>query len=45
MESDRTVTEIAQLTGYADVFYFSKVFHKELGCSPSEYRKAYVPGI
>lgn len=44
-ESDRTVTEIAQLTGYADVFYFSKVFHKELGCSPSEYRRAYVPGI
>lgn len=44
-ETDKTVTEIAQLTGYTDVFYFSKVFHKELGCSPSEYRRTYVPGI
>lgn len=44
-ETDRSVTEIAQLTGFMDVFYFSKVFHKELGCSPSEYRKTYVPGI
>lgn len=45
METDKTVTEIAQLTGYADVFYFSKVFHRELGCAPSEYRRTYVPGI
>lgn len=44
-ETDRSVTEIAQMTGFMDVFYFSKVFHRELGCSPSEYRRTYVPGI
>lgn len=44
-ETDRPVTEIAQLTGFSDVFYFSKVFHAQQGCSPSEYRKTYIPGI
>lgn len=44
-ETDKSVTEIAQLTGFADVFYFSKVFRREQGCSPSEYRRSYVPGI
>lgn len=45
METDRSITEIAQLTGFTDVFYFSKVFRKARGCSPSEYRRTYVPGI
>lgn len=44
-ETDRSVAEIAQLTGFSDVFYFSKVFHAEQGCSPSEYRRTYIPGI
>lgn len=44
-ETDRSVTEIAQLTGFSDVFYFSKVFCAEQGCSPSEYRRTYIPGI
>ncbi len=44
-ESDRSVTEIAQLTGFSDVFYFSKVFRAKQGCSPSEYRRTYIPGI
>lgn len=44
-ETDRPVTEIAQLTGYSDVFYFSKVFHAEQGCPPGEYRRTYIPGI
>ncbi len=44
-ETDRTITEIAQMTGFSEVFYFSKVFRKERGCSPSEYRRTYVPGI
>lgn len=45
METDRTVTEIAQTTGFTDVFYFSKIFRRECGCPPSEYRRTYVPGI
>lgn len=44
-ETDTSVTEIAQMTGFSDVFYFSKVFRGEQGCSPSEYRRTYIPGI
>lgn len=44
-ETDVSVTEIAQLTGFSDVFYFSKVFRAGQGCSPSEYRRTYIPGI
>ena len=44
-ETDKPIGEIAQLTGFSDVFYFSKTFRRERGCSPSEYRKTYVPGI
>lgn len=44
-ETDKPVTEIAQLAGFSDVFYFSKVFHAQQGCSPGEYRRTYIPGI
>ncbi len=44
-ETNKPVAEIAQLAGFSDVFYFSKVFHRKKGCSPNEYRKTYVPGI
>lgn len=44
-ETDTSVSEIAQMTGFSDVFYFSKVFRAEQGCSPSEYRRTYIPGI
>lgn len=44
-ETDKPIAEIAQITGFLDVFYFSKIFRKEHGCSPSEYRRTYIPGI
>lgn len=44
-ETNKPIAEIAQLSGFSDVFYFSKVFRRERGCSPSEYRRTYVPGI
>lgn len=31
------VSEIAELVGYADVFYFSKRFKKSYGCPPKDY--------
>ena len=39
--SDRSISinEISQLTGFYDQSYFSKVFSKEYGISPSEYRR------
>lgn len=33
------VKEIAQLLGYQDPYYFSRLFHKIMGIFPSEYRK------
>jgi len=36
---DATVAEIAECVGYADCFYFSRVFKKCTGVSPTAYRK------
>ena len=33
------VNEIAHIVGYDNPLYFSRLFHKHKGCSPSEYRK------
>ncbi|MDF2944888.1 MAG: hypothetical protein K0S01_3746 [Herbinix sp.] len=38
-QTDMPVTEIADLVGYNDLFYFSKAFRSYTGYSPSEYRK------
>ena len=40
-----SITEIAANTGFNDSNYYSKVFLKVKGCSPSEYRKRLIPGI
>ena len=37
--TNKTITEIAEETGYTDLFYFSKTFKKNNGISPNEYRK------
>ena len=34
------ISEIAYQCGFSDLYYFSKVFRKETGLSPSEYRKS-----
>lgn len=38
MESDRSVAEIAELTGYRSAWYFSRAFRRETGMAPTEYR-------
>ncbi|MGO4546934.1 helix-turn-helix domain-containing protein [Paenibacillus sp. 2TAB23] len=38
--SDRKIVEIAELTGYENQRYFSQVFKKMKGQTPSEYREA-----
>jgi AraC-like DNA-binding protein/ligand-binding sensor protein len=35
---NRPVAEIARLSGFEDPFYFSRIFHKRIGLSPSDYR-------
>ena len=34
------LTQIAELTGYADPKYMSRVFKEEVGMLPTEYRKS-----
>ncbi len=36
---NRPVAEIAAAVGFEDPFYFSRQFHKQVGQSPSDYRK------
>ena len=40
--TEYSVATIAELCGYKDGFYFSKVFHKLTGCSPSQFRNQTV---
>lgn len=39
--TNNTINEIAEKTGYQDTRYFSKIFRKSVGIKPSEYRKIY----
>lgn len=36
-EDKYKITDIAEMVGYSDVFYYSKRFKKAYGCSPKEY--------
>jgi len=38
--SDYSIAEIGELCGFADALYFSRVFKKHFGCSPSEFVKS-----
>lgn len=40
--SDATVQQIAQTVGMTDPFYFSRVFKKQCGISPTEYREKFI---
>lgn len=37
-----TVTEIGRIVGYENPLYFSRMFHKQKGVSPSAYRKLHL---
>jgi YesN/AraC family two-component response regulator len=36
-----SISRVATLSGYADYFYFNKLFKKNYGVTPSQYRKKY----
>jgi len=40
MYTDKSVKEISSIIGYDDQYYFSRLFAKETGISPSEYKKS-----
>ncbi len=37
-QTDLSVQEVASASGYIDPFYFSRIFRKNMGVSPTEYR-------
>ena len=39
--SGAAFSQIAAETGFSNLYYFSRVFKKEVGCTPSEYKEAY----
>ncbi len=41
-QSDRTVTDIALSVGFGSASYFTEIFHKFYGTSPTEYRRQYL---
>jgi len=43
-QSRLRLTDISSMVGYDDQSYFTKVFTKTVGVSPSEYRKKSRPG-
>ena len=38
--STLSITHIAKMTGFDDPLYFSRLFSKIMGCSPTKYRKS-----
>ena len=40
--TDKRITEIAELVGYKDSDYFLKKFIEQNGCTPSKYRKEHI---
>lgn len=45
IEGDKKVKEIAEILGFKDEFYFSRIFKKIEGISPSEYYSKNVHGV
>lgn len=43
--SAETITEIARRVGFNDSAYFSRVFRKFTGCTPTAYREAPIPPL
>ncbi len=42
MEHTYTVTQIAAMTGFENVYYFSRAFKEQLGLTPTDFRKKYI---
>lgn len=38
LKSDARIQDVASKVGYADVYYFSRLFKKHTGCSPMQFR-------
>lgn len=38
-QTDYPISKIAEMVGYDNISYFSKLFRQKIGCQPGEYRK------
>ncbi|HEX2927529.1 MAG TPA: helix-turn-helix transcriptional regulator, partial [Ruminiclostridium sp.] len=45
IEGDKKVKQVAESVGFKDEFYFSRIFKKIEGVSPSEYCNRFVHGV
>lgn len=43
LESKKKITDIAESCGYPDSKYFFRVFKKQFGVTPEEYKKSFIP--
>ena len=43
-EEDRTLTEVAMLSGFQSIPSFNRVFREEKGMAPGEYRALFIKG-
>jgi transcriptional regulator GlxA family with amidase domain len=43
-ETDWSIAKVAQALGFADIYYFSRTFHRQMGETASDYRRRYVGG-
>lgn len=43
LQTDDSIREIADLAGFPDAAYFNRVFHKQYGSSPGQFRKTGLP--
>lgn len=42
VESEQTIAQIANSLGYTDPYYFSRMFKKQTGLSPTHYKQQYI---
>ncbi|KGN91337.1 hypothetical protein HQ45_00770 [Porphyromonas crevioricanis] len=42
-DTDKTILEISELTGFSEQSYFSRAFKKQMNCTPSQYRQTNPP--
>jgi AraC-like DNA-binding protein len=43
LEGSLSIAEVARESGFQDPYYFSRLFHRRVGCSPREYQRGTWP--
>ncbi len=43
LSSSDNMNQIAEKSGFSNIYYFSRIFKQYVGCCPREYRNGYIP--